>query len=170
MKKIKALLCICLIAAAILSVTSCGNSQYKDDVSIDSLSNAITNAVPEENGYTTLGNDYITLEFTGAADITENTSAYCVVASTTSSNINEFGIFHVKEDGDKAKVKNAVESYVSQQTGKLRSMLEMYSADELSKLDEAKVTIYGNYVIYTIFSKEQTDVALKAVTNLLKAD
>ena len=169
MKKLKTVICICLMLATVFAISACGSdSQYKDDVSIDSLSSAIINAVPEENGYTTMGNDYISLEFSGATDITENTSAYCVVASTTSSNVNEFGIFHV--NGDKTKVKDAVQSYVDQQTGKLRSMLEMYSADELSKLDEAKVTVYGNYVIYTIFSKDQTDLALKAVSDLLTAE
>lgn len=169
MKNIKKLICLALSLFTIIALVSCsGSEKYKDDVSLDSLREAVINAVPESNGYTLMGNDYVSLEFSKASDITENTSGYCIFASTTSSNVNECGIFIV--NGDKSKVKVAVEEYLNSQVSKLRSMLQMYSESELAKLDEAKVTVYGNYIVYTIFSKEQTDAAQKAIENLLKAE
>lgn len=169
MKNFKKIICIVLSVIALFTLVSCSTAgKYKDDVSLDQLREAVINAVPENNGYTLMGKDYVSLEFSKGSDITENTSGYCIFASTTSSNVNECGIFIV--NGDKAKVKAAVEEYLNSQVAKLRSMLQMYSESELAKLDEAKVTVYGNYVIYTIFSKEQTKSALNAIENLLKAE
>ena len=157
-----------LIAAMLLCLslcfTACGNT-YRNDVPVNDLTSAVLNAVSTEGGFTAADADYVSLEFTTPATISANVQEWTICASTSSQTVDEFGIFRVKDGGDVNAVKAEVQTYVQALQVKLEVFLEMYDPAEKSKLENAQVFVFGDYVVFTML----TDADTTAATNAVKA-
>ena len=105
----------------------------------------------------------IILEFTD--EIPEYLIDYTVIKSQNAKNIDEVGIFKVKEDKT-AEMKEIVQEYIL----KLReSYLTMnYFPEEEEKIDYATVRVYGNYVFYSFLSEYDTNLLYRNVKKALK--
>lgn len=156
---------ITLIAALLLclamTLTACDS--YKSDVEVLDLSSAVLNSVGTQGGFTAMDNDYVALEFAKPDVISANVDQWTICASTSSQTVDEYGIFRVKEGGDVNAVKAEVESYVQSMQVKLEVYLDMYDPAEKTKLENAQVTVFGNYVVYTMLDDADTTAANKAV-------
>ena len=151
-----------------LSLTLSACSSYRDDVAVTNLASAVFEAVTTQGGYTAADADYVSLEFANASVIDSNVSEWMICASTSSQTVDEFGIFHVKADGDISAVKQEVESYVQALQVKLEVYLENYAPSEKTKLQNAQVFVFGNYVVFTMLTDEDTAAVKTAVQTSLK--
>ena len=162
---------ITLIAALLLcftlAFTACASS-YRSDVAVNDLTSAVLNAVSTAGGFTAADSDYVDLEFTKPDVISANVDQWSICASTSSSTVDEFGIFRVKEGGDVGAVKAEVSDYVQSMQVKLEVYLDMYDPAEKTKLENAQVFVYGNYVVFTMLSEADTTALTSAIEGALK--
>lgn len=156
-----------LIAAMLLCLSLCFTAcdSYRNDVAVNDLASAVLNAVSTEGGFTAVDADYVSLEFATPDTISANVQEWAICASTSSQTVDEFGIFRVKDGGDVNAVKAEVETYVQALQVKLEVFLEMYDPAEKTKLENAQVFVFGNYVVFTML----TDADTTAATNAVKA-
>ena len=154
-----------LIAAMLLclALTLSACSSFRTDVAVSDLSSAVIGAVSTQGGFTATDADYVSLEFTAPDTITANVQEWMICASTSSQTVDEFGIFRVKEGGDVGAVKAEVEKYVQALQVKLEVYLDMYDPAEKTKLENAQVFVYGNYVVFTMLTDADTTAATGAV-------
>ncbi len=154
-----------LIAAMLLclALTLSACSSFRTDVAVSDLSSAVIGAVSTQGGFTATDADYVSLEFTSPDVITANVQEWIICASTSSQTVDEFGIFRVKDGGDVNAVKAEVEKYVQALQVKLEVYLDMYDPAEKTKLENAQVFVYGNYVVFTMLTDADTTAATGAV-------
>lgn len=161
-KYISRALSLLILSVCLLSLFSCGGADYRDDVAVSAIDSAIRAKVPVADGYYAADSDYLEFYFEGAdAIVTE----YIVAFSATSTNINQFGIFHVK-DGEAEAMAAMCESYIV--TMKDRWVAQAnYIASEHPKMEGAEVRIFGNYVVYAMLTEADKATAFAEVEALL---
>ncbi len=159
-----------LIAALLLclALTLSACSSYRSDVAVSDLSSAVLGAVSTQGGFTATDADYVSLEFTTPDVITDNVQEWTICVSTSSQTVDEFGIFRVKEGGDVNAVKAEVEKYAQALQVELEVFLEMYDPAEKTKLENAQVFVFGNYVVFTMLTDADTTAATDAVKTALE--
>ena len=160
---------ITLIATLLLCLSMCLSacSSYRDDVAVNDIATEILNSVSTQGGYTSMDELFLSLEFANPSLIESDVSEWMICASNSQTTVDEFGIFHVKEGGDVDAVKAEVWDYVQATQVKLEVFLDMYEPAEKTKLENAQIEVYGNYVVYTILTQEDTTAATKAVKSEL---
>ncbi|MBR5880554.1 MAG: DUF4358 domain-containing protein [Clostridia bacterium] len=162
----KIIMITAMLLCLVMSLNAC--SSVRDDVPVSELTSAVLGAVSTQGGFTAADADYVSLEFANASVIDSNVSEWMICASTSSQTVDEFGIFHVKNGGDVGAVKAEVQDYVSALQVKLEVYLDMYDPAEKTKLENARVTVYGNYVVYAILSSDDKDALFSHVESALR--
>ena len=168
----KRILLLSLAVIMILSLLSaCGGDEYRDDLTSAQVMEKIKTAIPSEEGYRQVSESYISASMWGEnyTVLLENITDHCIIVSEKSDvNIDEVGVFHVKDSAKVAELKAIVEAYVEGQTLRFRDLLISYNPDELPKLDEAEVEVCGNYIYYSILSEARTEAAENAFEGAIK--
>lgn len=166
---------IFILSLAILMIltalVSCGGDKYRDDLTSAQVMETIKAAIPSEEGYRQVSENYISASMWGEnyTVLLENVSDYCIIVSEKSDvNVDEVGVFHVKDKAKVPELKTIVETYVKGQVECLGDLLESYNPGELPKLEEAEVEVRGNYIYYSILSEDRTDDAEDAFETLLE--
>lgn len=166
MKKyfVRLLSALLLSLALLTALASCGGgAEYRDDISVTAVGDAVKAAVPISDGYYAADSDYLGFYFKGAEEIIDS---HTVEFSAASTNINQFGIFHVK-DGKVADMKALCESYIA--TMKERWVAQAnYIASEHPKMENAEVRVFGNYVVYVMLTPSDKATVFNAIDGLLK--
>lgn len=170
----KKILLLSLAVVMILTlVTACGGDKYRNDLTSAQVMDQIKTAIPSEEGYRQVSDGYISASTWGEnyTALLDDTTDHCIIVSEKSDvNIDEVGVFHVKDSAKVDELKTIVETYVEGQTLRFRDLLISYNPDELPKLDEATVTVCGNYIYYSILSEARTETAKTAFENAVKAE
>lgn len=163
MKKYIRLISVLLLAVlSLTAITACGGADYLDDVAVSAIDSALQSKIPVPDGYYAADSDYLSFYFEGADAIV---AEYVVEFSATSTNINQFGIFHVK-DGQAEAMKALCDSYIDTMNKRWVAQAN-YIASEHPKMEGAEVRIFGNYVVYTMLTAEDKATAFAAVEELL---
>lgn len=144
------LICALLSLVCIFSLVSCSNSDYKNDVSSKELSDAIVEAIASPQGFTAPDSDFVEFNMEGAAALCED---YSIMLSSININMNEFGVFHAKSEKDAESVAAICQSYIDL---KIEGYNPHYLPQEYPKIQNAKVKVYGSYVVYTVLTDEDT--------------
>ena len=169
-------LLLCTLCALILlfTITACDSSgNWKDDLTAASLTTTVKAALPAGDGWDTVSDDYVSPSAWGEdyADYLALVSDYSITVSAESDmNVDEMGVFRVKDAKDAAKIKSFAEKYLEAKKLRMAPLLESYNQAELPKLDCAEVTVCGSYVLYTILNAEDTTAAHGAFEKALKAE
>ncbi len=168
-------LILCALCATLLlcAVTACDGGNWKDDLTAASLATTVKAALPAEEGWDTVSDDYISPSAWGEdyADYMALVTDHTITISAESDmNVDELGVFHVKNAKDAAKIKDFAEKYLEAKKLRMAPLLESYNQAELPKLDCAEVTVCGNYVLYTILNAEDTTAAHEAFEKALRAE
>jgi hypothetical protein len=82
-------------------------------------------------------------------------------------NINEMGIFRFDSASDANRAKKIVDNYLAATALRMTPLLESYNQAELPKLDNADVTVLGNYLLYTILDSSTTTAVHSAFEETL---
>ena len=156
-----------LILAFVLTfgLCACEKNEYRHDLTSAQVMERVLSALPSEQGYREVTEQYINTSTWGETcyELMDKVADYhIVVAQNSDENINEIGVFHVKDTGDMGALPAMVETFVVGQTLRYGDLRSSYNPRELPKLDEAEVKVCGTYVFYSILSDENTDRAQDA--------
>ena len=160
MKKILCML-LALLALA-LPLTACQKGNYIDDKAATEIGKTISAKLG--------GNQTYTQADSGALDDFFQTPDYvseaAIYFSDEGNNIDEFGIFHVK-DGQAKEMADLLEKYLTDSHEQNAAWYDSYIPEETPKLRDAEVKTFGNYVLYAILSEENKTAAWNAAEELL---
>ena len=154
-------LLMCLLMTFLFS---CSGKSYKNDVEVDTLKEKVEELLPVEYGYTEVDQDYFDIYF----GFSDKISDFSVVLSSASVDLNEFGIFHVKDKEDISAVKAKIQSYMDDQKSVNIPSVQTYAPSEVPKLEKGSIKVFGNYIVYLFLFPDDQTVVYKAIENLLK--
>lgn len=158
----KKFICTFLLLAVLFAFCSysvlCASSK-----SAESVSEIIRRQAPEDFGYLDNTEYYMQYYFSELSFVDDA----CIVACNESTNFNEFGVFHVKSESNIKPCVKVLQSYLQKAKARFKSGI-VYDVQEYPKFENAKVTVIGQYVIYTILDSKQSKAALDAVKNFLQ--
>lgn len=160
MKKIlSAFLVILMLFSAFVS---CANEiEYKDDVQVSTLVEAGKKQISLASNLTAASEEFMTFFLNVDASLYTECAVMTPAGSTA---IDEFGIFKAANAEDAGKIEAALNTYLA---SRVATWDTRYSQTEKPKVDGAKTTVFGNYVIYTILSAEEQSAFLAAVSDTL---
>ena len=158
--KIK-LICTLLCLVFILSLCACGGNEYKNDVTSKSLADAIVEAIAAPQGFTAPDSDFIEFNMEGATALCED---YCIMLSSMNINYNEFGVLRAKNEADAEKLAEICQTYIDL---KKEGANPHYLPNEYPKIENARVKVYGCYVVYTVLSDADTKTVDKLISEEL---
>lgn len=171
-------ICLFLLVNVIsVSLFSCRRgtvTPVRDDLSADALMEAVVGSISTTasaaDGYVSVSEGYINASMWGEdyEKISEALSDYAICISGHSDmNIDELGIFLVKDDYDPVEIADIARDYLQSQCLRYRSLLEAYNPAELPKTDCGSVTVCGQYVMYSLLDEDTTKRAHAAFRRIL---
>jgi hypothetical protein len=141
---------------------ACASNTYRADVTSTVITDSAKTAVGNAADYFDASAETYDIYF-GTEDAFAAVEDCNIVYHETETNVDQFGVFRVKPDGDVAAVEAMVRSYVDGQVAYLNSFAAAYNRDELVKIENAKVSTLGSYVYFTILSEDGADAFVNAV-------
>ena len=146
----------------LLSLVACSGGEFTDSKSAAEIATAISSAITTDGGTKTLDSDAI-------LEISDEEISYLkdfvMIKAKNAKNINEYGIFRV-ENGKAEEMKALVSTYVENLQKTYRAM--DYFPEEVEKIDFAKVSVMGNYVVYSFLNEKDTEAFYSAIEELIK--
>ena len=149
-----------LMGVALLS--ACGTT-YRSDVSAETLMQAAISAISEESG------DYYMADGDTYAIYFDQNAAYaavqncCIAYHSVGTNVDQIGVFLVKDAQSVEAVRKMVQEYVDGQCEYLYGFAENYNKDELDKIQNQQLTVMGQYVCFTILNDGDERAVLQAI-------
>ena len=102
-------------------------------------------------------------------DIPKEYCTDCIVrAQTSSTSIDEYGIFHCKSVEDAEELEDLLDDYLERTLEGKREWLLSYNPAELEKLEKSRVERYGSYVFYGILDPPTERLAVERVEEILR--
>ncbi len=160
MRKILAAFLVIVIAFS--AFVSCGSKvEFKDDITVATLVQAGKKQISLSSNLTDASDEFMTFFLNVDASLYTE----CVVMTPAgSAAIDEFGIFKASSAEDAAKIEASLKTYLA---SRVATWDTRYSQAEKPKVDGAKTTVYGNYVIYTILSSKEQTAFLNVIGDIL---
>lgn len=156
------ILLLCLVP--ILSLASCKKAEYTNEPTANELAEQALDALGDADGYAVAEHDLLE----GYFHRPDNASDFTVRIRTDRNNIDEFGIYHVK-DGDVREMASLLEGYLSRSLEQNRDWYDSYIPAETPKLRRAEVRVFGNYAVYAILSDTDRAVFFEKIEQALTA-
>ena len=156
---------LCLLAVLMLGValTSCQKGSYKDDADVNALADAAVGVLNPEIKYLTPDEYYLVDYF----DTPSYVTSYTLRRAMIGNNLNEFGVYRV-EEGKAGDMKKVLENYLETCYSTNKTWYESYIPQEVPKLRDAEVKVFGNYVVYVILNQEDRAAVLNAIESELQ--
>lgn len=163
MKKIfKFVLSLALISILISSCAS--KNAYKSDVSCSEITDALTKEIAADGGYVYY--DAAQLEHLfGDVSLAKDHS---VVYSLLSQSIDEFGVFMTDNAKDARELADECRSYIEEKYENENAFIASYAPEELPKLRDAEVKVFGNYVAFAILNENDRTAFFEKLEGMLK--
>lgn len=155
-------LLICALMLCGLFAGCGGGSSYRDDVPVDQLAAAVEAASNVADSMIDAPATYVAV--TMKMDVSAY-DGYCVRINSRGVNIDEYGIFKAKDSSQAKEIKAAVDAYLQY---RIDIWMVEYMPEEYPKLENAQVSVLGNYVMYTIFSDTAREAARTALESALE--
>lgn len=153
MYRIKIIFIALIICTLLLS--ACNAGKYSDEVSCYELCDKAISSIEESDEFSDYGKEYIKYFF----EDSELHDDFRIVYSTETDDIDELGIFHAPSADSAKEIATTVQNYISEMQNTQRAFIGSYAPEELPKLDNAEVRVFGNYVVYAIMDEdEKSDV------------
>lgn len=157
-KLISMLLCL----AFVLSLCACGGGgEYNNSKTSQELADAVIATLNAPQGFTAPDSDFIEFNMEGASALCED---YCIMLSSMNINYNEFGILRTNNEDDAKKLAEICQEYIDL---KIEGTNPHYLPNEYPKIENAKVKIYGCYVVYTVLSDADTKTVEELISQSL---
>lgn len=138
-------------------------SVHAQEMSAKSLSAIIQAEVPVKFGYVDNTEYCIQYDLKGLFGVDDSHIVVCADAT----NFNEIGVFHVEGAANTKRCAKQLSEYLKQRKTRFQNGV-VYDINEYPKFENAKVTVIGQYVIYTILTPSHTTKAIRAAEVALK--
>lgn len=152
---------LCFTATACLLL--CSLAVHAEEISAASLSSIIQAEIPVKFGYVDNTEYCMQYELKGLSGIDDSHIVVCADAT----NFNEIGVFHVESAANAKRCAKQLSEYLKQRNTRFQNGV-IYDINEYPKFENAKVTVLGSYIIYTILTPTHTTQALRAAEAALK--
>ena len=146
-----------------LLLAGCAGARYKSDVPCEDVTKKAVEILSDGLEYAEFDGSHVDMYFNKAAF-----EDFFVIYSTETNDINEIGVFRAADERSAKQTEAACLDYVKTMRDEQRAFISSYAPDELPKLERARVHRYGNYVVYTILTPEETDAVLDGTKQLLR--
>ena len=150
---------VLIISLTVGPVTACSGPTYRTDLSSAAVMEDILDELDAEAEYRAVGGNFISASSFGEsyADFLALLADHCIVVATDAdNNINEMGIFRVRDAINITAAETVVREYVAAQQLRLPDYLSMYNPAEIPKVENAAVKSCGNYIFYTFLNDTDT--------------
>lgn len=171
---IRKLICAVIAISILSNIQSCdmrGGEKYRDDLSAEDIVDEIEDALPSLDGYREVDKDYVSrMNFGDGYEELINAAAdwHIVISERSEANADTIGVFRIRESSGLGGALSAVETYLSAQKLRLGTSFANYVATEQPKIDNAKVKVCGNYILFTILERNRSDVAERTFEDMIK--
>ena len=152
---------ILISLALLLTLASCKKENYRDDLPVNALSGTVIVSLSDTD-YSTADDGFLDDYFQTPDYVREKIICF----ANEGNNLNEFGIYRVT-DGNAAQMKDVLEKYLTDSYERNQAWYDSYIPEETPKLRDAEVKVYGNYVVYAIFSQEGRTTVFATVEEML---
>ena len=152
---------IVIIIAIIAIVLLLPKNEYINNITSDELIKIGLNSFTTEGGTYENDEDKI-LDFT--VNDTPELLDYKIIKANNAKNINEIGVFHIK-DGKVNDFKHFVNEYVDNLKKSYKDM--NYLPEETEKINCATVKVFGNYIVYSFLNENDTEAFYKSIESAL---
>ncbi len=163
---------VCLTLLITMATSGCTYPEaYRTDLTSAEVMESVLSAIPADGGYRPADAGYVCASSFGDdfEDLLEETQDFCIMlAEDGDTNINEIGVFRVREQEDIYEVAAVVRHFLQGQQERYAGLLAAYNPAELPKLEAADVKIYGKYIFYSILSADVAATASAACEKRLK--
>ncbi|MGI6029702.1 MAG: DUF4358 domain-containing protein [Candidatus Heteroscillospira sp.] len=156
----KKILTAAVLLMLLLLAACSGGSEYKDDVSLDTLASAVDASIDSE-ALVAMEDSYLRNAMQLEPD---DFGGYVVKINSRGVNIDEYGIFKAPDADSVDEVQKAAEDYLQ---FRLDSWMSEYMPEELPKLENASVQVCGQYVMYAILADDSKEAAISAFEEAL---
>ena len=151
---------ICSILCLLFLLSSC--SKVKTEVPVQILAETVGKEIVGYENLTSASADYIRYCMQSDLSLYEE---YVILYPFSGTRYNEFGIFKLKNNNDRAAAKAELEKYLA---FKKENWDTRYNANEFSKIQSAKIFACEKYLLYTILSPEEANSVSKAFLQEVK--
>ena len=157
-----------LLLSLLWAVSACAQN-YTSDQSAQTLLGRVTSTLSEgdEGMYVTASEDTYAVYFGDKAEY-EVVQDCCIAYHTDSTNVDQLGVFRVREGQSTEPVRKMVQAYVDGQAEYLHGFAANYNRGELEKIQSSRVFVIGQYVCFSILSDEAANLFSDTVKQALK--
>ena len=156
-----------LLCMVILTSCSMRKPVYREDIEVDAVKDEVDKMLYHTDSLISYDPDDIRFYL----ELPEEYCKDCIVRAQTSSlSIDEYGIFHCKNERDAERLEDLLEDYLERSLEGKREWLQSYNPSELQKLEKSRVERFGSYVFYGILDPPTERLAMQRVENLLMDD
>ena len=154
-----------LAFSALFSLCACKKAiRYTDQLHAEELAEEALEELDHPDFQRASGDwlsDYVTLP--------EGLNDYEIRFSSDGNNLNEFGIWHVRDD-QVAPMEATLRAYLAESLLRNRDFYDSYIPTETPKLANAEVRVFGNYVCYAILDDKDRSTFFHTVEEELIHD
>ena len=148
-----------LLIVTLLLCSCAEKNNYADDVSVKAIAHKGIAALTNKAEFITAEPGYLDDWFTTPDYVSDSV----IYFATDANNHDQFGIYHVTEGNAKA-MSALLRAYLDDCYENFNSL---YNPEEMPKIRDAQVEIYGNYVVYAVFDEADRIALLSAIQNTL---
>ena len=158
---------ICILCLLCLAAFSRRAPVYREDIEVETVRDQVDGLLYHTDSLISYDPDDVRFYL----EIPEEYCTDCVVRAQTSSlSIDEYGIFHCKNEQDAEKLEELLDEYLERSLEGKREWLQSYNPSELQKLEKSRVERFGSYVFYGILDPPTERLAMQKVEDLLLDD
>jgi len=154
---------VCLLLCVMI-FASCGKSEEAfASVPAAELSGALSPLLVNSAKLAAVDDDYV--KFMLEIDL-ETVEEYVLLQQNSGTEIDQYGIFKVKEDGDTQAISDKITAYLDAMLSNFDNF--NYMPGERVKLADARVEVIGDYVIYTVLSADESDAVFEKMDEMIR--
>lgn len=162
--RIKLFLCVCLCLSCVLTLISCQSApQFSDLLGTEKLAEEALEELDDSVVYVKDTSNFTEEYFKIPDYVKESTVCY----AQDTGNINELGVFHVTEGKAEEFSSLLKEQYLDASLEKNRDWYDSYIPKETAKLRDAEIKVFGNYVVYAIFDRNERSSIFRTIEDEL---
>ena len=159
----KRIILLLLLSLPILVFSSCKQEKYSSSLTSKELTDALIGQISGSEDYIEYTDEelsYFDFARSSDADIT-------LLYSRAAEDVGEIGVVRVF-DGKSKEMKSALEEYLKDQQKEKGAFFKNYAPGELLKLERAEVRCFGDYVVFTVLSSEESQAVFEKAEEVLK--
>ncbi|MGM9647143.1 MAG: DUF4358 domain-containing protein [Eubacteriales bacterium] len=158
---------ILILSVCLLSLTACARRApvYRTDVEVKTVQEEVDGLLYHTDSLISYDPDDVRFYL----ELPEEYCNDCIVRAQTSSvSIDEYGIFHCRNEEEAEVLEDLLEDYLERSLEGKREWLQSYNPAELQKLERSDVERFGSYVFYGILDPPTERLAMERVEGLLR--